>query len=170
MEKERALTPDHLRRLLHYDPEAGVFHWKSPRARCLSPGDKAGNKHPRGYVRIKIGRWSYQAHRLAWLYVHGRWPADEIDHRNGKRDDNRIANLRECSRGENNQNTSRYCSNSSGIHGVTWHKATNRWRARIAAGGKQRHLGLFHSAEDAQAAYLAAKAELHRFQPRPRYA
>jgi hypothetical protein len=164
--KQAALTVERLRELLHYDQETGIFTHISGNF----AGKRAGSRHPRGYVWIKIGRWSYAAHRLAWVYVNGRWPNHEIDHRNGVRDANWIDNLRESSVGQNNQNTALYKNNKSGSIGVTWSKAAGRWRARIDVDGKQTHLGVFESKSDAAAAYLKAKAELHRFQPRPRYA
>jgi len=158
------LTQERLRELLCYDQITGVFFWEIGRA----AGAVAGWGHPSGYIFIKLDGRSYAAHRLAWLYVHGRWPVDQTDHRNGKRNDNRIQNLRECSSAENNQNTAIYGSNRSGLLGVGWHKASRRWRARIDAGGKQNHLGLFSSPEEAHEAYLSAKARLHTFQPAPR--
>lgn len=168
--KENFLTAERLRDVLDYDSDTGVFRWKITGNRALSAGDRAGCIHPRGYVHIKIGHFSYAAHRLAWLYVHGTWPVRHLDHRNGVRSDNRLSNLRPCNgSGENNQNTGRYSSNRSGFPGVGWHKASGRWRARIDVQGRQHHLGTFESFEDAKQAYLAAKGMLHRFQPSPRY-
>lgn len=167
---KQPITAAQLRNALDYDATTGIFCWASPTAACMKPGDLAGSSHPNGYIFIKINGTSYAAHRLAWLYVHGRWPASCIDHRNGVRDDNRMANLRECADGQNNQNVALYKNNKSGFPGVGWHKATGRWRARIDLGGRQRHLGLFDSAEEAHAAYLEEKARIHTFQPVPRYA
>jgi hypothetical protein len=45
---------------------------------------------PTGYREIRVGGERYYEHRLAWLYVHGRWPKEQIDHINHKRDDNRL--------------------------------------------------------------------------------
>lgn len=162
------LTAEALRSVLNYDPVSGVFTWRAPVARSVSVGDVAGSRATQGYLQIKVSGRPYMAHRLAWLYVHGKWPADQVDHRNGDRTDNRIENLRECSQGENGQNLAVYRSNTSGLTGVT-HRA-GQWRARIDVGGKQKHLGWFRTAEDASAAYLRAKAELHPFQPVPRHA
>lgn len=164
--KEALLTVDGLRAILGYEPETGVFVWKQTGNRALAPGDVAGIIHPRGYVHIKIGRHNYAAHRLAWLYVYGCWPAAKLDHRNGIRSDNRIGNLRPCiGPSENNQNTAKYASNRSGVHGVGWHAASNRWRARISSGGKQHNLGVFETVQAAEHAYREAKTRLHAFQP-----
>ena len=171
MTKQTALDAEKLRDVLDYDPQSGHFTWRRTGNRALCPGDRAGCLHPRGYIHIKIGAYSYAAHRLAWLYVHGEWPAAKLDHRNGVRSDNRIANLRPCKGPvENNQNTKRYASNRSGYHGVGWHKSSGRWRARISVGGKQINLGLFDSADLAAEAYRRAKAANHKFQPEQRNA
>lgn len=95
------LTQERLREFLHYDPESGAFWWKVPssiRARGERAGSLAGAS---GYRRISIKKKSYAAHRLAWLYIYGTWPTNEIDHINGVRDDNRIKNLRDVSGAEN---------------------------------------------------------------------
>lgn len=115
----------------------------------------------RGYIRVMADGQRYKAHRLAWLYVHGEWPAEDIDHRNGVRHDNRITNLRAVPRSVNNQNIRGPLGNnkSTGLLGV--HKRGSKWTAHIWAGEKLRHLGTFPDAEAAQGAYLSAKRKLH---------
>ena len=158
------LTSERLRELLSYDPETGDF-------RCVAkrPGLKFdrmdGRKKNQGYLLICVDRYAYSAHRLAWLYVHGKWPADQIDHINGVRDDNRIANLREATHTQNHQNRENSPKNVSGHPGVSRHKMAGKWRAQISHFGKYRHLGVFDSIEDAVEARKAAKAEYHTFQP-----
>ena len=91
----------------------------------------------------------FRAHRLVWLYVHGRFPTAFVDHINNIRHDNRLNNLRECSHAENNLNIGKRCDNSSGIIGVTWHKETNKWRVRAQVDGKDFSLGLYPTKEEA---------------------
>lgn len=115
-------------------------------------------------MRIFIDKKAYLAHRLAWLYVHGTFPANDIDHINGVRHDNRIENLRDVPRVVNAHNRNRANKNNShGRLGV--YKVRHRWVAQLGAKGARRYLGIFDSAVEAEAAYLAAKeaydGELH---------
>ena len=80
--------------VLSYDPETGLFTWVKPTARCIKPGMQAGCETARGYVSLRLFGIDYRAHNLAWFYVTGEWPVEELDHINGKPGDNRIANLR----------------------------------------------------------------------------
>ncbi len=162
------LSAERLRELLSYDAETGAFAWRIGRGGLAKSGARAGAIESGGYVQIQVEGRLRMAHRLAWLYVHGRWPTFEIDHMNGVRDDNRLSNLREATRAENQQNERRARSSNkaSGLLGVTWCERASRWRAKIMLGGKNKHLGLFDTAEAAHNAYLAAKAEIHPFAPK----
>lgn len=161
------LTAERLRELLHYDPETGVFTRLVAR-QAYPVGSVAGYQGTNGYIRVGLDGKSYRAHRLAWLYVYGRWPQDEVDHVDGVRSNNMFANLRECSRSENNQNRTAYACNAEGLLGVTWHRASKAWVAQIKVEGRTTHLGRFDTPKQAHAAYLAAKQQLHTFQPTPR--
>lgn len=104
----------------------------------------------------------YPTHRLVWLYHHGVMPSGHIDHINGDPDDNRIENLRDVSVMVNRQNIKRaYKSKRRGLLGAHFNKASGKWAAAICVNYKQIHLGFFATAEDAHAAYLAAKRRLH---------
>lgn len=149
------LSADYVRSVLNYDPETGLFTWKSGVNRRLAAGAIAGTQHGSGYISIQINGHIYLAHRLAWLYVFGRWPSGFLDHINGDRGDTRIANLREASRVENNRNKRTPSHNTSGFKGV--HVASNgRVQAHIGVGRRQLYLGSFGSIEEARAAYEAA--------------
>ncbi len=139
------LTQARLKELLRYDPETGEF------------------------TRVKpIDGTDYLQHRLVWLYIHGRFPLADVDHINGIRSDNRLANLREAARYQNHQNKSMQSNNTSGLIGVSWRSDRNRWVAQIRVLGINRYLGSFVDRSDARAAYLAAKETMHCFQPTPR--
>lgn len=155
------LTHARLTQLFHYDPDTGLFSWKISTAICVKVGGIAGSETERGYVRIMIGNKHYKAHRLAWFYVTGEWPSDQIDHINGNRSDNRFANLREASHAENVRNRGLQVNNTSGFKGVHFLKCTGRWRSYITVNSKKKHLGYFDTAEEAHAAYCKAAEKYH---------
>ena len=153
------LTNARLRTLLSYDVDTGVFTWRATRRNCKQ-GAVAGTLDAKGYRRISVDSKVYLAHRLAWFYKTGHWPVCELDHINRQRDDNRISNLREANRTINTQNTNLRKDNPTGYRGVGWHKASNKWRARIQVNGKMLELGYFDDVEAASTAYQKA-ANIH---------
>jgi len=161
------LTSEMLREIVSYDPENGVFRWKI-QVGSRKPGDEAGYIRPDGYSRITVLGNPQLSHRLAWLYTHGCWPSDQLDHINGVRSDNRIANLREATHAQNHQNRIIRSDNKSGYLGVCWHKRDRKWVAQIRVNKKNIHLGVYDSPSDAAEAYLRAKQKLHTFNPAPR--
>lgn len=162
--KNPNLTAERLREVLSYDPDTGVFVWKISTSQ-LRAGAIASRKTNKGYIRIKIDRQTYAGHRLAWFYVHGRWPVGQPDHRNGIRDDNRIANLREATNADNCQNCAMSSINTSGCVGVSWDSREKVWVSRVTVKGKTLHRRRFASFDDAVADRRAAKARIHAFQP-----
>lgn len=104
LEKQKLVSQDLLKSLFTYDQNTGLFKRKVALGNA-SHGSIAGSIHHRGYRYIAINKKDYAAHRLAWLYVYGKWPDNVIDHVNGKTDDNRIENLRDVSQKENLKNT-----------------------------------------------------------------
>ncbi len=157
------LTQARLKELLHYDPETGHFTWVVARKGCRLSRSAGYTRHD-GYVCIRVDRQLYLAHRLAWIYMTGEWPANDLDHIGGDPTDNRWCNLRAATRAQNNLNTKRRSDNASGYKGVFWSTQKQRWVARIHIDGKPKHLGSFKVAEDAYAAYCeAAKASYGQF-------
>lgn len=152
------LTAERVRELLDYDPTTGLFTRRVSRGGA-KVGGVAGGLDNWGYVGIKIDGHDHAAHRLAWLYMTGEWPADELDHRDRNRTNNRWGNLREATRAENARNLSRRSDNTSGVSGVYWHSARRKWRAIIKRDGLERNLGLFESIEAATAARRAAEIQ-----------
>jgi HNH endonuclease len=150
------LTQERLRELLAYDPETGLFTWRS-RRKGVQVGEIAGSVERNGYTGIKIDQKHCLAHRLAWLYVYGGMPAGDIDHINRNRADNRIENLRAANRSQNCANARLWKNNTSGLRGVR--KFHKKWRATVGYGGRLYHLGTFATAEEASRAYCTvAKA------------
>lgn len=155
------LTAARLRELLHYDPETGLFtRIVAVTGRFGRVGRVCGSPDKKGHIYITVDCEKYAAHRLAWLYVHGVWPVEQIDHINRARDDNRIANLREATAKINTQNTSKPKNgNTTGYLGVS--RLGKRFRAKISADGVLLQLGIYETPEQAHAAYIAAKRMLH---------
>jgi len=151
------LTQSRLKELLHYDPVTGVFLRLPRRGKggnaTLKP---AGNIHWTGYLRICLEYKSYLGQRLAWLYMTGEWPPEEVDHINRDVADNRFCNLRLACKSENAGNARRRVNNRSGVKGVSWSSSVNRWRARVYKNGKCVYYEAFDTLEEAAAAYERA--------------
>ncbi|RUR52709.1 HNH endonuclease [Vreelandella populi] len=178
MSKE--ITQELIKELLHYDPETGIFTWKARdpenypvKSRVHNwnsqhAGKRAGSVKyaSSGYCArlIVIFYKKYYEHRLAWLYMHGKWPAHPIDHIDGDATNNAFSNLRN---GEvvNMRNMSRPITNTSGVSGVSFCKITSRWRALVFIEGKRHDLGRHDSVEEA-AEKVAAFRGIHGFSSR----
>lgn len=160
------LTGERLRALVHFDPTTGVFTRRIRTAQRHQVGDRAdllitaGGQS--GYRRVCVDSARFLAHRLAWLYANGEWPAHDIDHLDGDRGNNRIANLRDVPNRVNRQNVRRARRDSStGLLGVVPMPNGMTWRARIQIDGRGIHLGVFDTAERAHTAYIEAKRRHH---------
>lgn len=161
MANDNIITANELRKILNYNLATGIFIWISKVNSNALPGYCAGCLNSQKYLVIRINKKLYLAHRLAWLYVYGAWPKDQIDHINLDKSDNRIDNLREATQWQNEGNVSIRRDNTSGIKGVSWYKRDRKWRANIQINGKQKNLGFFDNIESAAFAY--ADAALERF-------
>lgn len=156
------LTAAEVRALLHYDASTGLFRWRVRCSQGVRAGDCAGSRSRQGYLTIFIRGHQYATHRLAWLHVYGTWPVGDIDHRNGNKADNRIANLRDADHSTNMQNRRVPYRRSRAIGPIGATQLSNgRWVAKIRVGGRLHHLGTFDSSSAAGAAYVAAKRQLH---------
>lgn len=153
-------TAGEVRSFLQYDPDSGAFARTAPRG-SIQPGPLSPTPNSNGYLRVVIHKQSYYLHRLAWLWMTGTWPQQQIDHINGDRADNRWCNLREATHAENCLNTKLRSNNTSGTKGVSWHKLARKWKAEIHMNGVSRHIGVFADKGTATAAVIAARAELH---------
>lgn len=138
--------------LLLYDPATGRFT-RRVGVRGAAAGSIAGSLCKNGHVYIGVDRRKYLASRLAWLYVTGSWPSNEIDHENRDPSDNRWSNLRCATRPQNEANKAAYSNNKSGFKGVSWNRQRQKWRAQICINGKNKLIGQFDRADDAHAAY-----------------
>lgn len=153
------LTAERLRGLLKYDPGTGVFTWLVNRYGAKI-GDIAGKGDGHGYMKISIGGRHYKAHRLAVLYMTGEWPAQQIDHIDRDKVNNRWLNLREATHAQNMRNRGPRRDSVTGVPGVTWHAGASKWQVHAWAGGKNRYFGLFVDFEAAVAARKAVASTL----------
>ena len=156
------LTQERVKILLTYDPETGIFVWNADGINQVKAGRIAGTPHE-GYVRICVDANRYTAHRLAWLYQTGAWPANVIDHINGRRNDNTWTNLRDVFQRENleNQYYASHCKKTPGGLGVFPVSKSKSFRAQIRIRGRLKHIGTFKTPELASAAYWAEKRIHH---------
>lgn len=140
------IAAEELPRILRYDAQTGALYWIKHRGTRATAGSRADRPVPDGYRVVKIDGHVYRAHRVAWAIVNGVWPQDEIDHRNRRRDENELRNLREATKSQNAVNRP-WRAGASGVKGVIPHGT--RWRASIKFQGKRIHLGVYGSKEEA---------------------
>lgn len=157
------ITQAELKRVLHYEPKTGIFTWLINIGSGGKPGKVAGCKMSIGYIQIGIYTKRYRAHRLAFLYMLGYMP-EEVDHEDHIRHNNKWKNLRAASSKINKQNQPKMSTNTSGIMGVTWNTATDKWRAQIMVDRKNIYLGTFQNKYKAIAVRKAAEV-MYGFHP-----
>jgi hypothetical protein len=111
----------------------------------MRPGDKAGRITQDGRRQIRIASGFYYASRLAWLYMTGEWPKDQIDHINRIKRDDRWENLREATQSQNSFNRT-WCEANGDMRGIR----TCGHQFAVSIGNL--YLGLFSTLEEAKAA------------------
>lgn len=143
-----------MRYLFRYDPRGWLIRVVGARKAKYPNGRIVG----KGYRGLTVDGRTYYMHRLVWLYHHGKWPAESLDHINGDKADNRIENLRECTNAQNQHNSTVKCRSRSGVKGV-FPVGPARWAALIVINGKQTYKGTYDSIKAASDAYDAAARE-----------
>ena len=150
------ITQEYLKSILNYDAETGIFTWKVNKSNRSKVGNIAGSKF-NGYVNIEINNKSYKSHRLAWLYVYGKFPENLIDHINANRSDNKISNLRKATYQKNSENYKTPKTNTSGVKNVSWYKNLNKWVVSISVKSKKKTIGYFEDLELAELVAIEAR-------------
>lgn len=155
----KGLTVEDLKHIFDYNKITGEFRWKSASRKAWN-GQIAGSNDVRGYWRLFVKGVELKGHRVAWAITYGVIPdaSMPLDHINGNTSDNRICNLKLCSQKENTQNTRMQKNNRCGLKGVSM--VGKKFRAHITVDGKQKHLGMFDTKEEAHQSYVSAAKEL----------
>jgi len=156
--RKHGLTLERVRELLEYNEETGDIIWRIRVTSTVPAGAIAGGLN-NGYISISIDNISYYAHHIAWFLKTGKPPSGRIDHRNGKKNDNRWNNLREATHSQNKMNMPERCDNRSGFKGVT--VSGKKFKAQICADGVIYYLGRFDTPEQASDAYKKKSLEIH---------
>lgn len=147
------MTQSRLKQVLDYNQDTGQFRWRRT-------GKVAGCKSGHGYWKIRVDKRLYNAHRLAWLYVYGEWPKDEIDHIDRNGENNAIANLRQVTSSQNKLNRRKH-KGKLPWRGVMWRTDMSKWIAQASKGGKSIHIGTFDCPAAAALAYQVKTDQLH---------
>lgn len=154
----KELSAEVLRMQFSYDPSTGHFIRRGQ-------AKQSGRIATKGYRQIALQGTRYMAHRLAWLYVYGEFPKQQIDHINQNKDDNRIANLREVTVKQNAENVTVWGQSSSGRRGVYWIERLGKWQADIKHNGKTIHLGTYESLIEAVSARIRGEQKYFTHTP-----
>ncbi|MBS87175.1 MAG: hypothetical protein CMN64_04660 [Sphingobium sp.] len=162
--RTRTMPPqDELARLLRYDKETGNLYWMerpgSNRFNGARAGKIASHEGRLGYMIVTIYNKHWMAHRIIWKLIYGQEPA-EVDHISGRRNDNRLSNLRASDRQTNMRNLRTRKDNSSGHIGVN-RTVDGTWRAYINEDGRFRNLGHFKTFDEVCRARVAAQNRLN---------
>lgn len=143
------LTIETVRHALDFDPSVGIFVWKNPQSNAVKVGEPAGVIAANGRRYINIGGEKHMAHRLAWFYIRGEWPAGDVKQPNGNYDDCCENNLVLQTRQETAANRRVNASSKSGYAGITWSQKRNKWQVHITRDYKQIGVGYFIELDEA---------------------
>ena len=148
--------------LLHklFDYKDGLLFWKSKR-NGIKPNKQAGWLSENGYWCIKVNKQIFRRHRIVFAMHHGFMP-EFIDHINGIKNDDKIENLREATKTQNQYNTKLRKNNTSGVKGITWHKRIEKWAIQITVNKKKHHIGYFDDIELAELVIQEARNKYHK--------
>jgi hypothetical protein len=142
-----------------FDYKDGGLYWKKCYGQ-IPAGSLAGTPEREGYVKIMIKKRTYLAHRLIFLFHHGVLPR-YIDHINHVKSDNRVENLREATLSQNQMNTKKPSTNTSGYKCVTWNKRCQKWQAIIIKNRKTAFYGLYDDINIAANEIILARERVH---------
>jgi len=153
------ITQEKVKHLFDYHKSGSLVRkiYTSSNARV---GSFVGCEGAEGYKLVRVDGKLYRVHRLIFLWHHGFLP-EYVDHIDTDVINNKIENLRRCSKSQNSCNGKMRINNTSGIKGVSWNKEKSKWMAKLCHKRKQMHIGYFSSIHEAEKAVRAARKKLH---------
>ena len=154
------ITQEFLKEHLEY--RDGHLWWFKPTSIRVKIGQQFGSCHNGGYRRGMLKSKNCYEHRLIWFYHYGKWPKDQLDHINGIKDDNRIENLREATKQQNQFNRKSGKDSSSTYKGVSWDKRSKKWGAKYTYKGKNYFVGYYETEVEAAESYRKSTEHLHK--------
>lgn len=160
-DKETLSLPsqERLCELLSYDKESGILRWRMKRGSKLAGAEAGCRDETTGYLRLRIDRVAYWAHRVIWKMMTGFDPVALVDHKDRDNANNSWGNLREANKADNQRNCKNHSTNTSGAKGIRLENG--KWRAKISLNNKTIHIGSFDSLADAVRARSEVAMRLH---------
>ena len=159
--QEQKVTGTTIAIFLDYDPQTGKFSRKLKTGPHSYPGEEITHLNDEGYVVVTMMGARLRAHRIAWAWMTGKWPENDIDHINGDRTDNRFSNLRQATRSQNLQNSGLRPTNKTGQTGVHFCHQRKKYVAQIRVNKATFPLGRFQTLEAAIAARKLAEKKFY---------
>lgn len=151
----KTINQSELKESLYYNPDTGEFY-------RYSTGRVVTAVNNTGYIHININGKKYLGHRLAFLYMTGKFPEEDVDHINGNRTDNRFSNLRVATKAQNNLNRKLNNNSSSGVKGVTFNKKLNKWLVQLQINKQKMYFGVYSDFELAELVSEEAIKKYHK--------
>lgn len=158
IEKKLNVSIERLHELFIYAPESGILTWKIDKGRAKA-GNPVGGPDGGGRLKTELSGKTYQVHHIIFALHHGRWPVNQVDHKDRNVINNKISNLREATSQQNNCNRKTRTDNTSGFKGVAWHRTT--YEVRIMVEGKMIHIGSSKDPRIAAQMYNDAAVRYH---------
>jgi hypothetical protein len=152
------ITQDNLKDYFTY--KDGNLFWKRQPSRRITVGSIAGNLTERGYIQVKVFNKRFYAHRIIFFMFNGYFP-QELDHIDGNKSNNRIENLRDSTKSQNNMNSKKRKDNTSGTKGITWDKRCNKWKVQGQANNIKYYLGRYDDMELAKKVIYEFRKQHH---------
>lgn len=153
----KTLNQERIKELFYY--KDGFLYWN-----ISKPGVKKGRQAGSGlhtrYLQVMVDRRNYTVHRLIAILHYGDFNS-YVDHIDGNSHNNKIENLRIVTPEQNSWNAKKNSRNKTGVKGVSFIKAKQKYQATIRINGKNKNLGQFSSLEEAEQVINTVRSQVH---------